>query len=124
MTLKPRYPGKRSEYGGTDGSPTRLPDGSQRDLTETSTAQSVSERARLMRTAGLADYDPTRTDSVGLVNDSRSLSEMSAAEQAQYELDYAETERRKAEREKLSDKTNTYIENPEQYVGEEVGGAL
>ncbi|MFC8682547.1 hypothetical protein ACFT30_13585 [Microbacterium ureisolvens] len=47
MATEPRYPGQTSEYGGSDDR-FRTPDGSPRAL-------DTSERARLLRTAGIHD---------------------------------------------------------------------
>jgi hypothetical protein len=44
-----------SEYGGGDGMNLRTPAGQPREL-------SVAERARLMRSAGIADTQPNGTD--------------------------------------------------------------
>lgn len=51
MATEPRYPGQASEYGGGDDR-FRTPDGSPRAL-------DTSERARLLRTAGIHDTATT-----------------------------------------------------------------
>jgi len=75
-----------------------------------------------MRTAGLHDFDPAAADERGLVdavvNGGLDVSGMSAAQKAAYEVDLARTEAIRAERAKLVDKTNGYIEEPDRYVGE------
>ena len=111
-----RYPGQRSEYGGGDGGPQRTPDGASLDLP--GIASATGEVARLMRTAGIHDFDPARTDLVGVALTARDLSQMSAAEREAYELDMAVSINRAAERQTLADKTNGYILEPDQYIGE------
>jgi hypothetical protein len=111
-----RFNGQRSEYGGGDGMPQRTPDGASLDLP--GIASSAGERARLMRTAGIHDFDPARTDLVGVALTARDLSNMSAAEREAYELDLAISIKRASERQTLSDKTNGYILEPDQYIGE------
>lgn len=113
-----RYPGKRSEYGGGDGQPQRDPSGGSLPLADLASSSRVSERARLMRSAGINDFDPARSDLVGLAATGLNPNEMNAAEFAQYEKDLALSNLRAAEREKLSDASNDYINEPEQYVGE------
>lgn len=114
-----RYPGKRSEYGGGDGMPQRLPDGtpgSSLDLPGIASASGV--RARLMRTAGLNDFDPAREDLVGAAATGLELSSMSEAQRAAYEADLRISVRRAEERKRLMEKTNGYIAEPEQYTGD------
>jgi hypothetical protein len=118
-----RYPGKRSEYGGGDGQPQRMPDGSSLPLSDLASGSRVSERARLMRSAGISDFDAGRNDLVGLAATGLQPSEMNAAELAQYEKDLALSERRQDERTKLAEKSNDYINEPDQYVGEDSSGA-
>lgn len=114
----------RSEYGGGSGTPQTLPDGSRRDLRETTAASGVRQRARLARAAGLADFDAARTDAVGLValveDGSMRVEDMNAAELIQYEIDIRRTADRVAERERLVAGTNGYIEDVDTYAGDEV----
>jgi hypothetical protein len=117
-----RYPGKdgRSEYGGGDGTVQRLPDGASLDLPGIASAAGV--RAQLMRTAGMADFDPASEDLVGLAATGLDVSKMSAAQRAAYEIDLAVSARRAEERARLNARTNGYISEPDQYVGEEGSG--
>ena len=112
-----RYPGQRSEYGGGDGIQ-RMPDGSYRALQDLPSQDNVSERARLMRTAGLNDFDPGVTPLIGRVAGGIDLSTLSFAEREAYEAELAESERRKQERADLMDRTNGYIGEPSTYIGE------
>lgn len=111
-----RYPGQRSEYGGGDGTPQRDGSGASLPLTDLASGDVVSERARLMRTAGLADFDATASTTVGRAG--LDPSKMSAAEREAYENDVRESARREAERKGLVDKTNGYILEPDTYIGE------
>lgn len=113
-----RYPGRkgRSEYGGGDGTPQKDPSGAFLDLPGIASAAGV--RARLMRTAGLNDFDPARTDLVGAADTGLDLSSMSEAQRAAYEADLALSVARAQERDRLRSRTNGYIEVPETYVGE------
>lgn len=114
--------GGRSEYGGGEV-PQRYPDGSSRPLV--SIPGSVSERARLLRTAGINDYDPdpmsdlTASELTGL-----EYSKMSAAQKEAYDLDMVLKRERSARRSDLETRTNDYIRETEQYVGERVDGSL
>ena len=120
-----RYPGRkgRSEYGGGSGSPQRLPDGASLESADgvfvVGGTKGVQRSAQLMRIAGLNDFDPAREDSVGATARFAGIStaDMSAAELEAYEKDLALTQRRKAERKRLQDKTNGYIEEPGTYEG-------
>ena len=111
-----RYPGQRSEYGGGDGVPQRLPDGSSLDLPGIS--DKAGARARLMRAAGIRDYDPGRVDAVGAANTALSVGAMSAAQREAYEKDLELSNRRAEERAEMVQRTNGYSEEPDQYVGE------
>jgi len=82
-------------------------------------SKSASERARLLRQAGMNDFDPSVPDEVGLVASGIALSDMNAAQKIAYEIDLERTEARKAARKRLMDATNDYIAEPEQYEGEE-----
>ena len=117
---KERYPGRagRSEYGGGDGTPQRLPDGGSLDLP--GIAAATGQRARLLRTAGLNDYNSGRKDLVGAADTGLDLSSMSDAQRAAYEADLQLSLERAAERERLRDKTNGYIDEPDQYSGDSV----
>jgi hypothetical protein len=55
---------------------------------------------------------------VGVALTARDLANMSEAEREAYELDMAVSIKRAAERQTLVDKTNAYILEPEQYIGE------
>lgn len=118
MARVERYPGKRSEYGGGDGQPQRDPSGGSIPLEDLASGSRVSERARLMRSAGIHDFDPARSDQVGLAATGLNPNEMNAAQFAQYEKDLALSALREAERERLADKSNDYINEPDSYVGE------
>jgi hypothetical protein len=96
--------------------PQRTPDGASLDLP--GIASSSGERARLMRTAGIHDFDPARTDLVGVALTAKDISRMSPAEREAYELDMAISIKRAGERQTLADKTNGYILEPDQYIGE------
>lgn len=111
-----RYPGERSEYGGGDGIPQRGPAGESLDLP--GIASSSGERARLMRTAGMADFDPARDDLIGAALSSIDVSKMSAAQREAYEADLALSVGRAQERARLMERTNGYIAEPDQYIGE------
>ena len=113
-----RYPGAagRSEYGGGDGVPQRLPDGASIDLP--GIASAAGERAALMRKAGIHDFDPGREDMVGLALTARDVANMSAAEREAYEADVRVSLARAEERERLNAATNGYISEPDQYTGE------
>lgn len=115
-----RYPGKRSEYGGGDGKPQRLPDGASIDLPGIPSA--VGERARIMRQVGMRDFDPGQEDAVGLAASGLNPSAMSAAQRAAYEHDLEISKKRAAERAELSEKTNAYSEEVDQWVGESGAG--
>jgi hypothetical protein len=116
-----RYPGQRSEYGGGDGQPQRGPDGALLPIEELAASQRVSERARLMRTAGMHDYDPAREDLVGAANTALPVSGMSAAQREAYEKDLELSRRRAAERAALNEKTNGYLDGaPDSYTGDGV----
>lgn len=114
-----RYPGVegRSEYGGGDGTPQRLPDGEAIDLPGIASAAGV--RARLMRSAGMADFDPARDDLVGLAATGLDVSKLSVAAREAYGVDLAVSLGRMQERERLALETNGYILEPEQYTGED-----
>ena len=118
MVRKPRYPGQNSEYGGGDGTPQRFPDGESIDLP--GIASATGERARLMRTAGIYDYDATRNDLVGLAQTGLDVSKMSDAQREAYEADLALSLARAQERERLQDATNGYIDELDKYEGEGV----
>lgn len=115
-----RYPGKagRTEYGGGDGQPQRLPDGASLPLEDLASGSRVSERARLMRTAGMADFDPARVDDVGLALSALDVNAMSDAQREAYLSDLELSRRRRAERAALEARTNGYVSEPETYVGE------
>lgn len=117
-----RYPGKagRSEYGGGDGVVQRYSDGSSLELP--GIASAAGEQAMLMRIAGARDFDPARVDLVGAALTEVDVAQMSAAELEAYQLDIALSARRAAERQELSDKTNGYILEPDQWVGEDASG--
>jgi len=115
MANKERYPGQRSEYGGGDGSPQLMPDGSFIDLS--GVASGVGRRARLMRTAGLNDYDAGRTDVVGAAATALEIGNMSAAQLAAYQKDMALSAARAEERARLNAQTNGYIDGAPE-VGE------
>lgn len=111
--------GGRSEYGGGEV-PQRFPDGSSRDLVN-GVVGSASERARLMRQAGMADYDPDPTSDMTIGElTALEISKMSAAQKAAYETDLLLARERAARRSSLQTRTNGYIDEPEQYVGEQV----
>lgn len=115
-----RYPGKRSEYGGGDGDPQRSPDGTVLPLEDIPSATGV--RARLMRIAGMADYDAGRSDLVGAADTAVPLSGMSFAQREAYEKDLELSKRRAAERARLNARTNGYLdEAAEAYEGDGVG---
>jgi len=111
-----RYPGQNSEYGGGSGQPQRYADGSAIPLEDLSSSQRVSERARLMRMAGIEDYDPAASDEVGLSGSQ--VAGMSFAQREAYEADVAESERRKRVRAAMVEKTNGYSEEAGSYIGE------
>lgn len=111
-----RYPGQRSEYGGGDGTPQRDGSGASLPLADLASQDVVGERARLMRTAGLHDFDPGASDLVGRAG--LDPSKMSFAEREAYEAEMAESARRAAQRAGLMDKTNGYIAEPDTYIGE------
>lgn len=117
-----RYPGAsgRSEYGGGDGDgdgdPQRTPDGKSIDLP--GLPDKASERARLMRIAGLNDFDANRSDAVGMVGTPLNTNQLSPAQQEAYEKDLELSKDRADERARLAAKTNGYINEPEQYTGE------
>ena len=114
--------GGRSEYGGGEV-PQRYPDGSSRPLSEI--PSSVSEQARLMRQAGINDYDPDpMTDMVASELTGLEYSKMSAAQKEAYDLDMVLKRERSARRSSLQERTNGYIDEPDQYVGERVDGSL
>ena len=115
-----RYPGRkgRTEYGGGSGQPQRLPDGASLPLEDLASRSRVSERARLMRTAGIHDYDASRSDVVGAADTALEPSQMSFAEAEAYEKDLALSKRRAAERVRLRERTNGYIDEPDTYTGE------
>lgn len=116
-----RYPGKRSEYGGGDGDPQRLPDGASLDLPGIASATGV--RARIMRQAGIADFDPARGDLVGAANTGLDLSNLSAAQLEAYQKDLKLSVERAARRAEIDAKTNGYASEPESYVGESGEGS-
>ncbi len=126
MAKKDRYAdlenGGRSEYGGGEV-PQRYPDGSSLPFEEIPGA--VSLRARLLRQAGINDYDPnpmsdlTASELTGL-----EYSKMSAAQKEAYDLDMVLKRERSARRADLEERTNDYIREPERYVGERVDGSL
>ncbi len=126
MVKKDRYAdledGGRSEYGGGEV-PQRYPDGTSRPLSEI--PGSVSERARLLRQAGMNDYsadplsDLTASELTGL-----EYSKMSAAQKEAYDLDMVLKLERTRRREDLTSRTNGYIDEPDQYSGERVDGSL
>ncbi len=126
MAKKDRYAdlenGGRSEYGGGEV-PQRYPDGSSRPLE--SIPGSTSERARLLRQAGINDYsadplsDLTVSELTGL-----EYSKMSAAQKEAYDLDMILKRERTARRGRLQEATNDYIYEVEQYQGERVDGSL
>lgn len=115
MVNQKRYP-EDSEYGGGEV-PQRYPDGTSRPLSEI--PGSVSERARLMRTAGINDYsaDPL-TDQVAAELTGLDYAKMSAAQKEAYDLDMVLKRERTSRREDLRTRTNGYIDEPDQYVGE------
>ena len=117
-----RYPGKagRSEYGGGDGVIQRMPSGGSLDLP--GIAASSGDRAMLMRKAGIHDFDPARSDFVGLAVTDRDLTLMGPAEREAYENDLLVSARRALERQELMASTNGYIAEPDQYVGEDASG--
>ena len=114
--------GGRSEYGGGEV-PQRYPDGSSLPFEEIPGA--VSLRARLLRQAGINDYDPnplsdlTASELTGL-----EYAKMSAAQKEAYDLDMVLKRERSARRSSLQERTNGYIDEPDQYVGERVDGSL
>jgi len=118
MARVSRYPGQDSEYGGGDGSPQRFPNGASLPLNE-GVGKSVGQRARLLRMAMAEDFDPAQVDAVGLANPDADK-KGSAAEAIALPTDQARTAHRAAQRERLMDKTNGYIAEPEQYEGEQV----
>ena len=113
-----RYPGKagRSEYGGGDGVVQRFEDGSSLELP--GIASAAGEQAMLMRKAGMADFDPSRSDFVGLALTARDVANMSAAELEAYEADMKVSLKRAEERARLVAETNGYVLEPDNYVGE------
>lgn len=115
--------GPRSEYGGGDGSPQRLPDGSAIPLQDLASGDAVSERARVMRTVGMADFDVAASDLVGRAGAQVNLAMLSLAEREAYLAEMEESRRRAAERAALAARTNGYSEEPTTYVGEEGSGA-
>lgn len=113
--------GSHSEYGGGEV-PQRLPDGSSRDLVH-GVVGSESERARLMRQAGMADYDPDALSDITVGEIAAmgvDVSKMSAAQRIAYENDMVLARERAVRRASLRERTNGYIDEPEQYVGEDV----
>lgn len=111
--------GGHSEYGGGE-TPQRFPDGSSRDLVN-GVVGSASERARLMRTAGIHDYDPDPALDVTIGElTALEASRMSAAQRIAYEKDLVLSQERRRRRAELEVRTNDYIDEPEQYVGEPV----
>lgn len=126
MAKKDRYAdlpeGGRSEYGGGEV-PQRYPDGGSRPLPEI--PSSVSEQARLMRQAGMNDYDPDPTTDIPLaLLTGIDYSKMSAAQKEAYDLDMALYKERQARRARLQESTNGYIDEPDQYSGTDVSGSL
>lgn len=116
-----RYPGKngRTEYGGGDGSPQKAPDGSFLDLPGIASATGV--RARLMRQAGAADFDPSAETLIGAANTGLDLSGMSNAQKEAYAADLGLSAERAARRAELARKTSGYSEEPSTYTGEGAG---
>lgn len=115
--------GARSEYGGGDGSPQRYKDGSSIPLEDLASGDTVSERARLMRTVGMADFDAARNDLVGRASLQIDVTKLSVAEYEAYMSEMEESRRRAAERAALAARTNGYSEEPSTYVGESGEGA-
>ena len=126
MAKKDRYAdlenGGRSEYGGGEV-PQRYPDGTARPLSEI--PGSVSEQARLLRQAGMNNYaqdplfDLTASELTGI-----EYAKMSAAQKEAYDLDMVLKRERAARRASLQERTNGYIDEPDQYMGSRVDGSL
>lgn len=128
MARAPRYPGQRSEYGGGDESPQRMPDGTAIPFEDHTDRKANALRARLLRTAGLHDYDPDpNSDAVGVAREvligGVPVSSLSAAQLEAYALDAGITDMLKADRAELQDKTNDYIDNMDAYSGEDRTGS-
>ncbi|QPL15016.1 hypothetical protein SEA_HAUNTER_2 [Microbacterium phage Haunter] len=114
--------GGRSEYGGGEV-PQRYPDGTSRPLQDI--PASVGERARLLRQAGMNDYDPDpMSDMPAAALTGIEYSKMSAAQKEAYDLDMVLYRERQARRSGLQERTNGYIDETAQFEGERVDGSL
>ncbi|WNM69078.1 hypothetical protein SEA_ERUDITE_2 [Microbacterium phage Erudite] len=112
----------RSEYGGGEVSQ-RYPDGTSRPLEEI--PASTGERTRLLRQAGMNDYDPDpMSDLPAAALTGIDYSKMSAAQKEAYDLDMVLYRERQARRADLQDRTNGYIDETAQFEGERVDGSL
>jgi hypothetical protein len=86
-----------TEFGGGPKSPQRYPDGSSKPLT-------VREEARVKRQVGIAGINPAEPDQVGEDLSGKSEEEI----EARFAEDARRTAVRKANRERLSGRTNGY----------------
>lgn len=116
-----RYPND-SEYGGGDGTPTRYPDGSSLDVGNEGGSKGVQRAARVMRQAGIADFDPARDDLVGVALEYGGVRPsgdgISFAIQEAFDKDMILSKRRADERARLMAQTNNYVGEVDTYIGE------
>ncbi|UYL85295.1 hypothetical protein SEA_HAGER_2 [Microbacterium phage Hager] len=114
--------GGHSEYGGGEV-PQRYPDGTSRPLQDI--PASTGERARLLRQAGMNDYDPNPiSDMPAAALTGLEYSKMSAAQKEAYDLDMVLYRERQERRSSLQERTNGYIDETEQFSGDRVDGSI
>jgi hypothetical protein len=101
-----------------------MPDGTSQPFDEHQSRKSNAIRARLLRQAGIHDYDPDpNSDYKGVAREvhigGMEPSQMSAAQLEAYAIDSAQTEGLQEERAMLKDQTNDYIDEPDLYAGDD-----